>query len=288
LFGYIKPVTPELKVREHEFFKACYCGLCHALKRNYGIASRFILNYEFVFLSMLLWETDVPVKKKRKRCIASPIKKKCFCYNAPPLDTCAGYSVILAWWKLRDSIKDERFVKSIPYRMGRTALKRAYKKASRDFPDFDGVVKTEISSLSVYEQNEETSLDRAADAFSHILAAVATDEMPGERRRPLLELLYHLGRWIYIIDACDDIKDDVAAKRYNPVASRFAASGGKLDEADIERLKTTLDHSNNLIGSAFELLPEGHWSEIIRNVIYLGMPEICKNVLKTFEADRCE
>ena len=234
---------------------------------------------------MLLWDADEPVIKIRKRCIASPIKKKCHCHGAASLDECAGYSVILAWWKLRDSIRDECLFKSVPFWMGSVVLKRAYNKASKTFPGFDSIVKAEISYLSLCEQNDESSLDRAADAFSHILAALAKETTPSQKRRPLLELLYHLGRWIYIIDACDDIRDDAGAKRYNPVAARFKASGDGLTVDDIERLKTTISHSNNLVGSAFELLPENPWSEVIRNIIYCGMPEMCSNVLKKLVRD---
>jgi len=162
--------------------------------------------------------------------------------------------------------------------MGSFVLKRAYKKASGRYPGFESTARSEISRLSIYERNNEKSLDQAADAFSHILSDVAAEDHPEQKRRPLFELLYHLGRWIYIIDACDDIIDDAGAERYNPVIARFAADGGRLTEDSIERLKTTLSHSNNLLGSAFELLPENYWSGIIRNIIYLGMPEICRGL----------
>ena len=42
-------------MRELDSFKACYCALCHALKDRYGAAARYILNYDFLFLAMLLW-----------------------------------------------------------------------------------------------------------------------------------------------------------------------------------------------------------------------------------------
>ncbi|MEI3141456.1 MAG: DUF5685 family protein [Lawsonibacter sp.] len=39
------------------------------------------------------------------------------------------------------------------------------------------------------------------------------------------QLLYHLGRWIYLIDARDDLAEDLADGRYNPVAARFGPEG---------------------------------------------------------------
>jgi len=280
MFGYIRPLQGELKVRELERFKACYCGLCHALGKNYGFAARFILNYELVFLSMLLWEQGEPVKMKHGRCAASPCRKKRYCASNRPLDTCAGYSVILTWWKLQDTISDETFFKALPHRIFSVILMRAYRKAAKDFPIFDSRARAELSMLSEYEARPDKSLDGAADKFANILRAAATEDMPEAVRRPMVEMLYHLGRWIYIVDACDDYKGDTEAGRYNPVALLYPPDAGMLPSDGVSRLKTTLAHSNNLVSSAFELLPENPWSQIVQNMIYLGMPDACDRVFE--------
>jgi len=269
----------ELKVRELERFKACYCGLCHCLGSNYGIASRFTLSYELVFLSMLLWEPDEAPQIRRGRCIASPFRKKCYCARNKALDISAGYNVILAWWRIQDAIADEAFFRKIPYRIASLALHKAYRRALNEYPLFNSIVSDEIKSLAAYEAHEEQSLDGAADKFSRILKAAAPELMAEQKRRPLTELLYHLGRWIYIVDAYDDYKDDALAGRYNPVTARYPPDSGSLPDDSVGRLKTTLAHSNNLVCSAFELLPENTWSEIVRNMIYLGMPDVCSRVL---------
>ena len=269
----------ELKVRELERFKACYCGLCHTLGRKYGLPARFVLSYELVFLAMLLWDKGEPLNIKRRRCIASPFRRKRYCASSPALDTSGGYNVILAWWKLRDTISDEGFFKTIPHRMALLILTGAYRKASGEFPEFDGKVREELAGLKEYEAQNGASLDGAADKFAQILKAAAPDEAPEAERRPMLEFLYHLGRWIYIMDAYDDYKEDADAGRYNPVAARFPQEGGRLRDDSADRLRTTLTHSNNLLCAAFELLPENEWTPTVRNTIYLGMPDVCQRVL---------
>ena len=269
----------ELKVRELERFKACYCGLCHALRDKYGLASRFILNYELVFLAMLLWDENEAPVIKRRRCIASPCRKRRCCACNKTLETCAGYNVILTWWRLRDTISDERAMKAIPHRMVSLVLYGAYKKAALEFPEFDRVVREEVRALAEYEKEEGASLDGAADKFAKVLSATAPASAPDAVRRPLLEMLYHLGRWIYIVDACDDYKEDIIGGKYNPIAVRYAPAGGEIPEDALARLKTTLAHSNNLLCLAFELLPENAWADIIRNMIYLGMPDVCGRVV---------
>ena len=278
MFGYIRPLQGELKVRDLERFKACYCGLCHALGRNYGFSARFILNYELVFLAMLLWDEAEPAKMIHKRCVASPLKKKRCCAENRALDACAGYSVILTWWKLKDTVQDETFFKSLPHRLACIKLFKAYKKAVKDFPEFDENIRLEISALSKFESEPSASIDAAADKFANILKAAAPHSMPDTKRRPMLELLYHMGRWIYIIDACDDYSRDAKSKSFNPIVTTYPSDDKKLTQEAVLRLKTTLIHSNNLLSSAFELLPENPWSQINQNLIYLGMPDACERV----------
>ena len=279
MFGYIRPMHGELKVNEFERFKACYCGLCHALGKKYGLISRSILNYELVFLAMLLWDPDESPEYTNRRCIASPFQRKRFCSSNKTLDTCAAYTVILTRWKLLDTISDEKFIKSIPHRILLLLLTFPYKKAAREFPQYDKSVRDEIEALFEYESKHESSLDEAADKFAKILNASIPYEIPLSTRRPLVELLYHLGRWIYIIDACDDLEKDIKNNQYNAIALRYQTANGKLSESELEVLKTTLVHSNNLLSLAFELVPENAWTDIIANVIYLGMPEVCDRVL---------
>lgn len=54
-------------------------------------------------------------------------------------------------------------------------------------------------------------------------AAPASGE--AARDRALQQLLYHLGRWIYLIDAQDDLEEDRASGNYNAVAARFGPEG---------------------------------------------------------------
>ena len=280
MFGYIRPMQGELRVYELERFKACYCGLCHALGKKYGLAARFLLNYELVFLTMILWGRDETPSLTRKRCIAAPFKRKRCCARNTALDKCAAYNVILARWKLLDTISDESAIKAFPHRLALLLISRSYKKAALEFPEFDGAVREEVSGLAEYEAMDGSSLDGAADKFANMLCAAVPKDAPQQVVRPLREMLYHLGRWIYIIDACDDVSEDLKSKRYNPIKARYRSEFDGIPNEALEKLRITLTHSNNLLCLAFELLPENYWSEIIRNMIYQGMPYACGRVLK--------
>lgn len=277
MFGYIVPVKAELKVREFDAFKACYCGLCRTIGTNYGFAARMFLNYDFVFLAMLLWPEKTPLETAHGRCIGCPFRKKEYCCENSALKKAAGLGVILTWWKLMDGIADERAAKRLGYRALSLFLRRAYKKASSEYPEYDNAVKNGIESLAELERDKCNSLDRPADCFAKMLSA-ASDGESGSRQRILNQVLYHTGRWIYIIDACDDLKKDIKNGSYNPIAERFSLNGA-VDDATRARLETTLLHSRNLAGNAFELLEQSVWSGVIRNIIFLGMPAVCSAVL---------
>ena len=53
MFGYVKPVVGEMLVREHEFYKATYCGICRAMKKHTGALSNVTLSYDSVFLALM-------------------------------------------------------------------------------------------------------------------------------------------------------------------------------------------------------------------------------------------
>lgn len=279
MFGYIKPLKDELKVREFEDFKACYCALCHTLKAEYGPFSRYILNYDFTFLAMLLWDENEKPDRKCARCMASPLKKKTVCLPTRALRVSAGYSVILAWWKLRDSVADEGFFESLGERFLSLLLIRAYKKAARKYAAFEKAVRSGLDALRLLENSENDSLDACADKFAAMTGALAAEASEQGKQRALSQLLYHAGRFVYIIDACDDLEEDCKKGRFNAVKRRFGVKTGKLSTEEKESLQTTLLHSCSLISSAFELLPPNPWAAILRNIIYLGMPDAVTRVL---------
>ena len=120
------------------------------------------------------------------------------------------------------------------------------------------------------EQEGSPSLDRTADTFARILAAAALPAESSARTRALEQLLYHVGRWIYLVDAWDDLEEDGRTGSYNPIAARFPEQV----EANRDYLRTTLLHSLNLARSACALLELGHWQGAVENILYLGLPMV--------------
>ena len=105
------------------------------------------------------------------------------------------------------------------------------------------------------------------------------------KRRVLAQLLYHLGRWVYLVDAADDLAKDFASGSYNPLICRYGLTGGELTEEAREGLAVSLDHSIRLMAAAYELWDFGVWSPIIRATVYEGLFLVGRAVLEgTFQA----
>ena len=278
MFGYVIPVQSELKVREWEQFRGAYCGLCHSLRDAYGPLARFVLNYDFTFLAILLSHGADEVLYERRRCAAKFFWRRRCCQGGEPFRQAAGYSLILTRWRLRDQVTDSGFFKGLPYRLTGLLLGRAFRKAAGDFPAFDAHCRIQLEILRDLEKTESGDLDRVADAFAAILPHAAEQVKDEAERRIFAELLYHTGRWIYLIDAYDDLEKDRQSGNYNPLAARFQMANEILRDEDKAWLETTLAHSANLIVSAYNILPPGKWSGILENIIYLGFPAVTESV----------
>ena len=276
MFGYIRPVFARMSEDEQQAFRSCYCGLCRCMGRCFGQTSRLLLNYDFVFLAMLLWRGAEPPATEERRCPYVCFRKKCSCRDNGGMERAAALSVILSWWKFRDSVRDEKGLKKAPGALAMAVMSRAYRKAAAAYPEFDGSVSRGIGELSRLEAENCGSLDETADCFARILRSAA-DREEGDRRRILDQLLYHVGRWIYLADARDDLRKDETRGNYNPLLVRFTA-GEREDGSMDERLRVTMLHSRNLAGAAYELMEENAWSTAIRNVLYFGLPTVANAV----------
>ena len=102
MFGYVKPVHSELLVKEHEFYKATYCGICRAMKKHTGFFSNVALTYDSVFLALvrMLFVPDSDIGAERRRCVAHPLKKKGMLRENEALVYTAKAFAILTYHKL--------------------------------------------------------------------------------------------------------------------------------------------------------------------------------------------
>jgi hypothetical protein len=282
MFGYIRTDTPELRVKENEYYKAVYCGLCRAQGKCTGQCSRMTLSYDMAFLALLRLAVnkDSPIIKKG-RCIAHPIKKRAYVDLCEPLAYCAYAYALLLWGKTADDIADEKGFKRFKAKFMRPFAKKMRKKAiMHNYTELDKIICDGLNALSDIEKQELQSVDIPADHFGNILSEVFSYGLDARNAKIMRNIGKHVGRWIYIVDASDDLEDDLKKSRYNPFIYLY---GKQLltdeQKGDVSRsLRLELASAE----TAFDLIDfEGSETieGIVKNIIYRGMPDVADKIL---------
>lgn len=270
MFGYVRAVTAVLPPEEQARYKAVYCGLCRALGARYGRVAQLTLNYDFVFLALLLAPPGETEKTAQYRCPAAPWKQKTVWLGDAALDAAADATVILVWWKLQDAIRDGGWGERLKSRSVALTLRRHYRLAAQRRPEFDRVAEDCLRELHRLEVANTPSLDRPADAFARLLQAAAIEVSPTARQSAVAQILYHVGRWIYLADAWDDLAEDRAAGNYNPLLARYGDRAEQMQDA----LRETMHVSLGLANTAYTLLDWGVWEPLLGHILQTGLPAV--------------
>lgn len=276
MFGYIKTYTPELLVREDEYYKAIYCGLCRAQGKCTGQCSRFTLSYDMAFLALVrLAVSGEQVEILQGRCMAHPLRRRAYAKRNSELDFCAYASAILVSGKCSDDLHDEHEAKRLKATLVRPFASHMRRKSIRRYADLERAVTEGLRELESIEAQRLQSVDIPADIFGKILGTVCSYGYDGASKKILYDIGRHVGRWIYIADAIDDCDDDLSLGRYNPFVCLY---GGRVPN-DEERLGVADALRLELAEAelAFDLIEYGenvNIRGIIENIIYVGMPRV--------------
>lgn len=270
MFGYIRPMECELKVREQMLYRAYYCGLCRTIGKRSGQAARMALNYDCAFLALLLDAMDGGGAVEPARCIVKPYRgRQPSAVPSPALDYAADVNVLLAYYKCADDWNDERKASALA---AKTSLSGAAVKAAGRWPALAKDVLERLESLSRLERCGTKELDAPADAFGGLMRSVMA-MYPGlsdQNRAPCEWMFYNLGRWVYLADAWEDREADRKSGAYNP----FLASGADRDAASFQ-LYFALGEAEN----ACNLIAFPHENGVVDNVMRLGCRHKTRQIL---------
>jgi len=274
MFGYVEPDKPELKIREYEVFRGYYCSLCKTIGKRYGILPRLSLNYDLTFLYLLLSATD-PAKGngKMEPCIAHPLKKRFVVSSDVYAEYASDMNIILTYYSLQDKWVDE---KNPVGKAGTIALKIPFKKAKKLHPEKCKYIESCLKKLSELEQNGCDSVDEAAEPFAAMMRELfECGHIKDEKQKKTLGWLgYNLGRWIYILDAWDDIEDDINKQNYNPILMQYNYKGESIPEFKIKIYNTVnfnLTYSLSEAEKAYSLLGIEKNKGRLDNILYSGL-----------------
>ncbi|MDP2891926.1 MAG: DUF5685 family protein [Bacillota bacterium] len=272
MFGYVFPDKAELKIKDFTLFRAAYCGVCKQIGRQYGFLPRLAINYDFAFLVLLLGAlSDKEPEIKPERCVANPFKKRPILHNEFT-SYAADMNVILAYKKAADDLKDNG---SPLDAIIKAAFIQAYKKAARRNPEAEKRISSSLEKLDKLEKEKCSNEDEVAGEFGILMEALAKSlpmkDKLGRKERALSWMLYNLGRWIYLADACNDLEKDKKEHKYNPIIAKYGNKTGLEGEAG-GALRFNLTCSAVAAAKSYELLDIKRHRELMDNILYLGLP----------------
>jgi hypothetical protein len=294
MYGYVRIHAPELKVREQEYYRAVYCGLCRTMGKCTGQCSRMTLSYDFTYFALVRMAlTGKSPAVKPRRCPVHPLRKRPMAEPTEDLALCACMSAILAYHKIRDDLHDERGIKRTaatalsPFvgAIRRRALKRGYTNA-------DMAVAEALRALCALETTRPLSVDEPAELFGTLMATLLAYGLTGDAAKLARKIGRHVGRWVYILDAADDYAEDMRRGRYNPLACLYGdPTMTELSESKRQEIRTALLCELSELECAFDLLDLSENPDlngVLRNILYLGMPREAERVLAIGGCQACE
>ncbi|MCM1570152.1 MAG: DUF5685 family protein [Roseburia sp.] len=260
MFGYIIVNKAELKFKEFDVYHSYYCGLCRELKEKYGALGQLSLSYDMTFLVILLSSLYEPETEEGScKCIAHPFEKHPYRRNAVT-EYLAGINVLLTCYKCRDDWEDERKVTKWIY--GKL-LEGRFGKAKLFYKD--KLERLVLLMQDFYDaEKENADIDTISGLFGRIMSEVISyreDEWSESLRR----FGFYLGKFIYLLDAYEDVETDIRKGNYNPLKDIYGRSDFE------EECRTILTLMMSECCKEFEQLPLLEDLEILRNILYSGV-----------------
>jgi hypothetical protein len=252
---------PELKMREYYKYKAYYCGLCKVLRDKYGFLGQVTLTYDMTFLVILLTSLyESPTTQAENRCVVHPLKKQKMLYNEIT-EYAADMNIILTYYKLLDDWHDEKNPVSL---VGLRAMRGTFLKLKEKYPKKCEIIHKCLGLLQKCEEQDEANIDVVSRYFGKLMSELFVFKND-VWERTLRQMGFYLGKFIYILDAYDDIDEDIKEKNYNPLIHIYTCEDFE------QRCEEMMNYVLAECTHEFEKLPCVDDVEILRNILYAGV-----------------
>ncbi len=261
MFGYIVLNKPEIKIKDFEEYRSFYCGLCRELREKFGLAGQVSLTYDMTFVILLLDGLYEPgIRKGTTRCIMHPVRKQ-MVRKSIVTEYAADMNLLLTYYKCMDDWKDERKLIRLGYAK---LLEGKNEETAQSYQKKAEKILALLEQLSRWERAGERDIDKMAGCFGKIMEEVfAYKEDIWEKS--LRRMGFYLGKFIYLLDAYEDVEKDAENGNYNPFSKDYIIEGFE------ERTRQLLIMMLAEACREFEKLPIIRHGDILRNILYSGV-----------------
>ncbi len=261
MFGYMTLSNEGMTKERQQRYEQYYCGLCRALGQRHGQRARMTLSNDMTFLYILLSSLYEPEQQQGLgRCLPHPVHQRAYMLSEGA-GYCADMNIALAYHKGLDDWKDDH---SLAGRGEAKLLEKAYRKVEALYPEKCAAIEACLKSIGVAEQARRMEPDEPANLTAQMLGQIFRYQE--DYWADTLEAMgAALGRFIYLMDAYDDLPADLRRKRYNPLAVY-----AKQEDYE-EFCKDSLSLLMGECTAVFETLPLVMDVDILRNILYSGI-----------------
>ena len=282
MLGYVRAYKPDMKMKDYELYKGIYCSLCRALGRNYSPLAQLFLSYDFALACVLrLAAAEKGCAFSQKRCPYNPAKKCMICGSKDVFDFCAHAVIITVYYKVLDNLQDKGFFSKLAAALIFPAVALMHKKAARLAPEAEKAVADAMKLQAETEAKPSPSIDEAAHPSAQALATVFALGFEGETKEALSKIGYMTGRFVYILDAADDLENDVKKGAFNPFKGEDISSPeSRKNFAEKVRGMLNLTQSNAL--ESLDILEVKRFYDIMDNILLEGISNCAERVLAKF------
>lgn len=283
MLGYVKAYKAELKVRDYELYRGIYCSLCRALGRSYSPVAQLLLSYDFTLAAIMkLAISENGCSFTQKRCPYNPAKKCLDCSSREIFDVCAHAIIITAYYKVVDNLADSRGLKKLAAILLFPVIALMHKKAKKLAPEIEKTVSEAMKIQCIAEAKNDTGIDEAAHPSAQALGKIFSMGY-NKNADALYRFGYMVGRYIYILDAIDDLEDDIKHKSFNPFIKDYPDfSSEEVKKGFADRAERMLNLTQSQLLEAFDEIEKARFGNIIENISLDGLGISAKAVLEKY------
>ena len=263
MFGYINVNRKELSKEDEAVYQSYYCGLCRKLKNVAGMKGQMLLNYDMAFLILLqtgLYELDH--EEVTFNCVLHPSKKK-LAYINEATSYAADMDIVLSYHNLMDDYRDDR---SQTKRILASILEKDCERIRKVYPRQVKAVEDYMEKLAAAQEKKERNLDIVSGYTGEMLSEIFVWK-EDIWEKDLRNMGFYMGKFIYMMDAYDDLEKDERKGNYNPLLYLKRQSGNDYETFCRQALSSLMSEC----AKSFERMPILLHGELLRNILYSGV-----------------
>ena len=283
MFGYLNIEKDKLQEGQQGLWQTFMCGLCFSTKKLYGNYPRVFISNDVNFFNVLFHSvTNTDVTVTNKRCFSHPITARSVLDTTFLTDKLSTANVLLTYWNIYDDTVDGGSAKK---KVALRLFRRSYNKAKKDFVELDEMLAKRYGQLRELEQSNCESIDRVAHAFAQLSQDFATLVLGEYANEYLQTLCYNLGKWIYLIDALDDVTKDIKRHNYNPFVACYGVQSVEELKSKHDELQFEMFAVLNRIAQSYNDLNLSKYTCILNNVLFDSIRNKTKSILQKYKTE---